>query len=137
MQTLPQSLSHDLRYALRQLVKSPGFTLTAVVSLALGIGATTAVFSVLYAALIHPYPFRDAGRIMRLTVVDNGGHDRWVNLNGSQIRQLRQSMELAWLTMRLPLSVPSTVALLPSDSTTFADRKTGPSVGVGRSNLIA
>src|SRR5436305_10933341 len=91
MQTLPQSLSHDLRYALRQLVKSPGFTLTAVVSLALGIGATTAVFSVLYAALIHPYPFRDAGRIMRLTVVDNGGHDRWVNLNGSQIRQLRQS----------------------------------------------
>jgi predicted permease len=86
-----QTLSQDIRYALRQLIKSPGLTLTAVISLALGIGATTAVFSVLYAALIHPYPFREADRIMRLTVVDNGGHDRWINLNGPQIRQLRQS----------------------------------------------
>ena len=86
-----QTLSRDIRYTLRQLIKSPGFTLTAVISLALGIGATTAVFSVLYAAIIHPYPFREADRIMRLTVVDNGGHDRWINLNGPQIRQLRQS----------------------------------------------
>ena len=46
----------DLRYFLRQAVKNPGFTATAVISLALGIGATTAVFSVVYAALINPYP---------------------------------------------------------------------------------
>ena len=65
-----QILSQDIRYAVRQLINSPTLTLTAVVSLALGIGATTAVFSVLYAALIHPYPFREADRIMRLTVID-------------------------------------------------------------------
>ena len=43
-----QSLIQDLRYSLRQLFKSPGFTLTSVISLALGIGATTAVFSLIH-----------------------------------------------------------------------------------------
>ena len=52
-----QTLIQDLRYSLRQLIRNPGFALTAVISLALGIGATTAVFSVIYAALINPYPF--------------------------------------------------------------------------------
>lgn len=56
-----QTLIQDLRYSVRQLIKNPGVTLTAVISLALGIGATTAVFSVIYAALIDPYPFPAAG----------------------------------------------------------------------------
>ena len=86
-----ETIYQDLRYALRQLIKSPGFTATAVISLALGIGATTAVFSVLYAALIHPYPFTEADRIMRVTVEDKAGHEQWINLNGPQIRQLRES----------------------------------------------
>jgi predicted permease len=86
-----ETIAQDLRYAFRQLIKSPGFSLTAVISLALGIGATTAVFSVLYAALIHPYPFTEAERIMRLTVEDKAGGDRWISLNAPQIRQLRQS----------------------------------------------
>ena len=46
-----RTVFQDLRYSLRQFLKTPGFTLTAVISLALGIGATTAVFSVIYAAL--------------------------------------------------------------------------------------
>ena len=54
----------DLRYSIRLLMRSPGFALTAILSLALGIGATTAVFSVVYAALINPYPFTEADRIM-------------------------------------------------------------------------
>ena len=80
----------DLRYALRQMVNSPGFTLTAVISLALGIGATTAVFSVVYAALMNPYPYPAADRIVRLTVESKVGSGEWVNLNGPQIRQVRQ-----------------------------------------------
>ena len=59
------TLIQDLRYSVRQLARSPGFTLTAVISLALGIGATAAVFSVIYAALLDPYPFPAADRIVR------------------------------------------------------------------------
>jgi hypothetical protein len=58
-----QTVLQDLRYFLRQAVRNPGFTLTAIISLALGIGATTAVFSVIYAALINPYPYPAADRM--------------------------------------------------------------------------
>jgi len=85
-----QTLLQDLRYSLRQLIKNPGFTLTAVISLALGIGATTAVFSVIYAALINPYPYPAADRIVRLTVNSKVGNGDPINLNGPQVQQLRQ-----------------------------------------------
>lgn len=56
----------DLRYAARQLKQSPGFTLTAVLTLALGVGATTAIFSCVYGLLLKSLPFRDADRIVAI-----------------------------------------------------------------------
>src|ERR1700720_1894732 len=84
------TIVQDLRYPVRQLVRSPVLTLTALVSLALGIGATTAVFSVIYAGLINPYPFTAADRIVRLKMQSKAGQGDWINVNGPQVRQVQQ-----------------------------------------------
>src|SRR5690349_13818764 len=58
------TLVQDLRLALRQMRKAPGFSLTVVLTLALGIGATTAIFSLVEGILLRPLPFHDPGRLV-------------------------------------------------------------------------
>ncbi|MFY9853503.1 MAG: ABC transporter permease [Terracidiphilus sp.] len=73
-----QKMLFELRFVMRQLAKSPGFAIMAVLMLAFGIGATTAIFSIVEAVLLRPLPFPDSGRLMvlsdRLAGVNIGGN---------------------------------------------------------------
>ena len=72
-----RKLFFDLRFAFRQLVKAPGFAITAVLMLAFGIGVTTAIFSIVEAVLLRPLQFPDSARVVvlsdRLAGVNIGG----------------------------------------------------------------
>jgi putative ABC transport system permease protein len=76
------ALATDLRYALRTLRNNPGFTAVVMLTLALGIGATTAVFTVVDAVMLRPYPYADMNRIMMITEVVRTGQQMsvaWAN----------------------------------------------------------
>src|ERR1700704_1445976 len=84
-------LLQDLRYAVRQLLKSPGFAITAVLSLTLGIGATTAIFSVVYSILLDPYPYRDADRMVHVELRDKSDRGPLLFVNSSEYEELRRA----------------------------------------------
>lgn len=111
-----QSFFQDLRYALRQLRKAPGFTLVTVLSLALGIGATTAVFSIVYAVLIRPYPFRDWDRLVTLSFRDKSGSLRCCyGLTGTEVQQVRNASSVEEIVANDFENLTTTGGDLPED----------------------
>jgi len=84
-----QSLFHDLRYAMRQLRKSPTFTLTAVVVLALGIGANIAVFTILNGIFLRPLPYAQPDRIV---TVELAGAQPYYSMSYANMLQLRDAV---------------------------------------------
>jgi predicted permease len=85
------NLWHDSKYALRTLRKTPGFAITAILTVALGIGATTLVFSVVYGAVLNPYPYRDADRIVQMAFLGKQGIRGFMAVNARDFETVRHA----------------------------------------------
>jgi len=83
------SLLQDVRYGLRMLVKMPTFTIVAVLTLALGVGANTAIFSIVDAVLLRPLPYRDADRLVRIFFNEPGVGLRDVRFSKPELDDLQ------------------------------------------------
>ena len=86
-----RTLLEDLWFSYREWGKRPGLALTAIISLALGIGATTAVFSVIYALLVNPFPYHAADRMVHLILLNERGEEWWAGITGPQLKLLSQA----------------------------------------------
>ena len=86
-----ESIAQDIRYSLRGLLRNPGFSAAAILSLALGIGATNSMFSLIYAVLLHPVPYADWQRLTYPIYLNDDqptSPERWFNLAWPQYQQL-------------------------------------------------
>jgi predicted permease len=109
------SVIADLRYAAREFRRRPGFAITAVLSLALGIGATSAVFSVVYGVLMNPFPYVGSERIMQISLRDPAGRFRGTGLSGAQLEQLRQMRSLESVVAEDGWNLTTTDGDIPED----------------------
>ena len=86
------TLRQDIRYAIRRLLKSPAFTAVALLTLALGIGANTAIFSVVYAVLLKPLPYHDPDHIVGVFHMSEGRRSTMSGPNVYDVKRLNKTM---------------------------------------------
>ena len=86
------TLWQDLRYGIRMLAKNPGFTAVAIITLALGIGANTAIFSLVNAVVIRPLPYADSGRLISLE--ENGHHGHRLSISYPDLLDWQQQNQV-------------------------------------------
>lgn len=134
-----KTVFQDIRFAVRQLIKMPGFSFTAIVSLTLGIGATTAVFSVVYAVLLDPYPYFASNRMAHLRLLTPKEDDgNYVFVTPSQWQELRKSpvVEDSFISGQHSMSItgsdlPEDVTGVLASSNTFEFLGVPPALGRG------
>jgi predicted permease len=119
-------LASDLRYAARELRRRPGLAITAVLSLALGVGATSAVFSVIYAVLINPFPYTGADRMMQLSLKDKAGRLRYPGMNGAQIQEVQQAKTIESVVAEDGWNLTTTDGDIPEDVVAAYDSPNAP-----------
>src|SRR5438270_10097610 len=132
------TLIHDIRFGWRLLRRTPGFTIAAVVALALGVGATTAIFTVLDRVVLRPLPYPDPDRLVMVWEANDGkglSHERLSPVNFMDYRGLSQIFEdaAAWWYPQLNLTEtgrePMRVASIETSANFFSVLGVSPFIG--------
>jgi hypothetical protein len=107
----------DIRYGIRSLYRHPSVSVAAVISLALGIGATTAMFNVIYSALLHPFPYADADRIVNPSLTNEKHPDlpTWFALTPPQYAGFVQAQSIDSVLGFMLAGMQETSSQLPED----------------------
>lgn len=128
-----ETLWQDARYALRSLGKRPGFALVVVLTLALGIGANAAIFSLIYGILLRPFPYRNADRIVRVESVDTkttGNIQGGSQLDLGDWQQHTRGFDAFGLYISFPSILNTGSGASQSVTLTFASQQVFPLLGV-------
>jgi predicted permease len=112
------SFVQDLRYALRMLLKNPGFTMVAVLTLALGIGANVAAFSVVFAVVLRPLPFPHAEQLVRVFDDLHGTNEQDIGMSAPELWDLQ---DRSGVFQELSAVAPSNSAIGGADRTVRAE----------------
>jgi len=110
-----KDLWQDVRYGMRSLARERLFTVTVLLSLALGVGATTTVFSVIYAVIISPYPYLGAGRMVRVLTEDKSGVPRNFYVTAWQLQKTRELQSVESVLGQVNWELSTTENDLPED----------------------